>query len=51
MKGYAVTGIDTSHLLWPSILAGLLAVPIAPIAKDLTSSLQAAANAVQAVNK
>ncbi|HEY2751553.1 hypothetical protein [Phenylobacterium sp.] len=51
MKGYAVTGLDTGHLFWPSVLAGLLAVPIAPIAKDLASSLQAAASAVQAVKR
>ncbi|MEX2205894.1 MAG: hypothetical protein WEF50_06655 [Myxococcota bacterium] len=32
----------------PGILVGLLAVPLAPIAKDLASSLQAAATAVKA---
>ena len=32
---------------WASLI-GLLAVPVAPIAKDLASSLQAAAKAVQA---
>lgn len=31
-----------------AVLVGLLAVPLAPIAKDLASSLQAAANAVKA---
>jgi hypothetical protein len=36
-------------LFWPSILVGIVAVPVAPIAKDLASSLQAAATAVQAV--
>jgi hypothetical protein len=51
MKGYTVAGIDTSHLFWPSVLVGILAVPIAPVVKDLTSSLQAAANAVQAIKK
>lgn len=35
---------------WPAaLLVGLLAVPFAPIAKDLTSTLQAAATAVKAV--
>ncbi|MDB5480288.1 MAG: hypothetical protein JWO83_1341 [Caulobacteraceae bacterium] len=38
-----------SPLFWPSVLVGLVAVPIAPIAKDLASSLQAAATAVQAM--
>jgi hypothetical protein len=51
MKGYAIAGVDTSHPFWPSVLVGLLAVPIAPVVKDLTSSLQAAANAVQSVSK
>ncbi|HVY87727.1 MAG TPA: hypothetical protein VG942_02610 [Hyphomonadaceae bacterium] len=35
--------------LWMGIAAGILAVPIAPIAKDLTSSLSAAVTAVKAV--
>jgi hypothetical protein len=34
---------------WTSVLAGLIAVPLAPIVKDLASSLQAAATAVQSV--
>jgi hypothetical protein len=33
-----------------AVLAGLLAVPLAPIAKDLASSLQAAAQAVKTTN-
>lgn len=45
----SIPGMAGQDLLWPSVLAGLLAVPIAPVAKDLTSSLQAAAKAVQAV--
>jgi hypothetical protein len=35
----------------PSLFVGLVAVPIAPVAKDLASSLQAAAAAVQAVKR
>ncbi len=35
--------------LWLGVAAGILAVPIAPIAKDLTSSLSAAVTAVKAV--
>ena len=37
--------------LWLGIAAGILAVPIAPIAKDLTSSLTAAVTAVKAIRK
>jgi hypothetical protein len=45
-----VTGTDfPSKVLWPSVLVGLIAVPIAPIAKDLASSLQAAGAAVKSV--
>jgi len=42
-----------SHLLsvdsWRAVLVGLLATPLAPVTKDLVSSIQAAANAVNAV--
>jgi hypothetical protein len=34
-----------------AVLVGLVAVPIAPVAKDLASSIQAAANAVQSVRQ
>lgn len=40
-----------SPLFGAATVAGLLAVPIAPIAKDLASSLQAAAKAVTAVDR
>lgn len=40
-----VLGLDYQ----PGVMAGLLAVPLAPIAKDLTSSLQAAVTAMKAV--
>jgi hypothetical protein len=33
-----------------AILAGLIAVPLAPVAKDLTSSLQSAVTAMKAIN-
>jgi hypothetical protein len=39
----------SSGSVWVAILIGIIAVPIAPIAKDLASSLQAAANAVRSV--
>lgn len=35
---------------WMAVIVGLIAVPIAPIAKDLASSLQAAARAVSSAN-
>ena len=38
-----------SRPFWTAFLVGLIAVPIAPVAKDLASSLQAAAGAVQAI--
>jgi hypothetical protein len=37
--------------LTPSLLAGLLATPLAPIAKDLSSALATAVNSMQAVKK
>lgn len=46
---HKAVSLSPHDILWPSVLAGLIAVPIAPIAKDLASSLQAAASAVQAV--
>jgi hypothetical protein len=36
---------------WIGVMTGLLSVPIAPLAKDLTSSLTAAVGAVKAVRK
>ena len=39
----------SSQNFWTAVLVGLIAVPIAPIAKDLASSLQAAVSAVQSV--
>jgi hypothetical protein len=35
--------------LWAAVLVGLVAVPLAPVAKNLTSSLQAAVTAMKAV--
>lgn len=45
-----VSGLTADNWLQVSIFAGLLATPIAPIAKDLASSLQAAGAAVKAVS-
>jgi hypothetical protein len=38
-----------SAQFWIAVLVGIVAVPLAPVAKDLTSSLQAAATAMKAV--
>ena len=46
-----VLGVGHMSYLAPSIFAGLLAVPVAPIAKDLASSLQTAAAAVTSVKQ
>jgi hypothetical protein len=48
-KDLTWSGFASSQLFGSSILAGIVAVPIAPMAKDLASSLQAAAAAVKAV--
>ena len=37
--------------LWEAVLIGLLATPLAPIAKDLSTALATAVNAMQAVKK
>jgi hypothetical protein len=44
----SLPGLSLDNYVWPSVLAGLLATPLAPVAKDLASSLQAAAAAVSA---
>jgi hypothetical protein len=44
-----VEGLTPQNFFWPSFFVGLVSVPIAPVAKDLASSLQAAASAVKAV--
>jgi hypothetical protein len=36
---------------WSAVLIGLVSTPLAPIAKDLSSSIAAAANAVAAVKR
>jgi len=40
-----------SHYLYQAILVGLLATPLAPIAKDLSSALSTAVNTMQAIRK
>jgi hypothetical protein len=38
----------TKPTLWAAVAVGLLAVPLAPVAKDLTSALSAAMRALKA---
>jgi len=40
-----------SNDMWVALLAGLLATPLAPIAKDLSSALATAVNTMQAIKK
>jgi hypothetical protein len=49
LKAQAVPGLTEHNWFQVSIFVGLLATPIAPMAKDLASSLQAAGDAVRAV--
>lgn len=47
MGAAKILGVDS----WLGIPIGLISVPLAPVVKDLTSSIQAAANAVNVVKK
>jgi HAMP domain-containing protein len=50
--GFVVfTNISPLHIIARSVLVGLLATPLAPIAKDLSTALATAVNAMQAVKK
>jgi hypothetical protein len=40
-----------SHEMWQAVLVGMLATPLAPIAKDISSALATAVNTLQAVKK
>lgn len=51
MAGGMIVGMPTPKDWAAAILIGLLATPLAPITKDLTSALQAAVKAMQAVRK
>jgi hypothetical protein len=50
---WSMSGSDFSKISnWgPAVLVGLLATPLAPVAKDLSSALATAVNAMQAVKK
>jgi len=56
IAGYVLSGdapgeyFKSSYLI-QAVLVGLISTPLAPVAKDLTSSLQAAANAMNTVKK
>jgi len=54
--GWAVVGGAAadyfgSGMLWKAVLCGLLAIPLAPVTKDLTSALQAGVKVAQAIRK
>lgn len=40
-----------SHEMWLALIAGVLATPLAPIAKDVSSALATAVNTMQAIKK
>ena len=40
-----------SRYVWQALLIGLLATPLAPIAKDISSALATAVNTMQAIRK
>lgn len=44
----ATAGVYKTHDMTMAVLIGIAAVPLAPIAKDLSSAIQAAANAIKA---
>ena len=46
-----VGGVLIGGNIWIGLIVGLAATPLAPVSKDLTSSLQAAANAMQSVRR
>jgi hypothetical protein len=54
--GWAVAGTDAASyfgtaFMWKALLCGLLAIPLAPISKDLTSALAAGVKVAQAIRK
>jgi hypothetical protein len=46
-----ITTYFFSRAMWQSVLCGLLAIPIAPISKDLTTALAAGAQLAQSLRK
>jgi hypothetical protein len=51
LLGCSLTAYLHSHELWLALVAGVLATPLAPIAKDLSSALATAVNTMQAIRK
>lgn len=51
LNGGPLAGYWWSPDFWLSLVAGILAVPLAPIAKDISSALATAVNTMQAVKK
>lgn len=51
VAGGAAADYFGSGMVWKALLCGLLAIPLAPISKDLTSALQAGVKVAQAVRK
>lgn len=54
VAGWVVLNHDTPPVnvgFWDAVIVGLLATPLAPIAKDLSSALASAVNALQVVKK
>jgi hypothetical protein len=51
VKGGGFCAYFGSNDLWRALIAGVLAIPLAPVAKDLSSALVAAVNSMQLVKK
>jgi hypothetical protein len=49
--GGAIVGLDEGKDVLAALLIGLLATPLAPLTKDLTSALQASVKAMQLLRK
>ncbi|ALL12182.1 hypothetical protein [Caulobacter henricii] len=50
-KGDLGPFVDSDRAVWAAVVVGLLAVPVAPIAKDLVSALTAASKALQTARR
>ena len=51
LKGGAFGDYLASNDLWRALITGVLAIPLAPVAKNLSSALVAAVNTMQSVRK
>jgi len=50
-KGGGFQDYAVSNDMWRALIAGVLAIPLAPVAKDLSSALVSAVNSMQALKK